>query len=317
MRKGLTGKFLRLLLQRPAASPREVQIEITNRCNFNCAVCQRHTMKGLAEKDMPYDFFCRVIARLPRVPWLILTGWGEPLIHPRFSDCVKRARAVMPHTKIRFTTNGFLLDENRFAVLAACGNVARITFSIESLDGDPGGGHMPREKVVRHIRHACAQKPAGMEIILQTLLEKGHIPRIKQLIDFGKASGADGLNLVRLDRNTAHGVRPSHQTEKRMIDDLFVYSRRAGFPLYSANRKNFWVQLATHQDRWCPRLDDYLYIDVDGNAAPCCSRRNYHLGNIVIEDWASIWNGPQLKAFRAAQVKVCKTCDSLFYHYKK
>jgi len=105
-------KFIRCVRKSCSPFPEEIQLEVTNRCNFKCKMCPREKM-NLPEKDMSIDTLDKIIKNLIRPYRFILTGWGEPLLHPHFFEIVIKIREKFPSAKIDFTTNGILLDEKK------------------------------------------------------------------------------------------------------------------------------------------------------------------------------------------------------------
>src|SRR3989304_4556679 len=111
MIKDRTIKFLRCLFNTPSKIPVEAQIEITNKCNFTCPMCPREIM-DVPLTNMDFGLFKEVVRKLSGVKDFILTGWGEPLLHPNFFEMVDFVASINPHAKIRFTTNGSLLNRD-------------------------------------------------------------------------------------------------------------------------------------------------------------------------------------------------------------
>lgn len=74
-------------------------------------------------------------------PWLArvqFQGWGamggEPLMNPDLPRWLRGIRSMMPHSQIRFVTNGLLLDRNRWVVdlLRELGNsVLKISYHLQ------------------------------------------------------------------------------------------------------------------------------------------------------------------------------------------
>lgn len=67
--------------------PRQVQIEITNRCNMDCPMCQREDL-GIELEHMSWSHFTAVVDKLTHHENITLTGWGEPFIHPQVFDMI-------------------------------------------------------------------------------------------------------------------------------------------------------------------------------------------------------------------------------------
>ncbi len=92
--------------------PRYIEIEITNRCNFNCSFCPRQIMKR-KEKDMDISLFSRILNMLTEEFNDIIISFtllGEPLLHPQFKEFVETSMNSNIFSLI-VETNGSLLTE--------------------------------------------------------------------------------------------------------------------------------------------------------------------------------------------------------------
>lgn len=114
-----------------AAGLLSANLELTNACNLRCVICptgngRMQRVKGLMREAT----FAQALAGAGPLEFVLLFQWGEPLLHPRFADLARQARASGARTLV--TTNGTLLDAPRIAGLLGSG-VDRVTVSI---DGD-------------------------------------------------------------------------------------------------------------------------------------------------------------------------------------
>src|SRR3954470_19328708 len=108
-------KLARLALKRRTDLPREVQLEVTNRCNLDCDMCPRLTLLKVPEVDMSRETFDAVLGRLDAPESITLTGWGEPLMHPQLFDFVAEINRRFEGCDVSITTNGHLLTERLVA----------------------------------------------------------------------------------------------------------------------------------------------------------------------------------------------------------
>ncbi len=60
--------------------PRKLNIEITTRCNLNCAMCMRNVWKE-GSGDMSLDTYRALLPAFPELESANIIGIGEPLLH--------------------------------------------------------------------------------------------------------------------------------------------------------------------------------------------------------------------------------------------
>jgi len=96
--------------------PHAICIELTNRCNLKCRMCQRSKMKDLEAGDMELDLFKNIIDDASdfadKMTSFDLVGLGEPLMYPYLSDALGYIKSKCPESSVTIFTNGVLLDAN-------------------------------------------------------------------------------------------------------------------------------------------------------------------------------------------------------------
>jgi radical SAM protein with 4Fe4S-binding SPASM domain len=111
--------------------PEALQIEVTNRCNFNCQMCIRHVW-NVKPLDMDLALYKKIAKScFPKLKKLILYGFGEPFIHPKILEMLRTARKNLPEDgEIIVSTNGSLITSK---IIKEIG-VNSISFSIDTVN---------------------------------------------------------------------------------------------------------------------------------------------------------------------------------------
>lgn len=311
-------KFWRNLRRTQSPLPEEVQVEITNRCNLRCPMCPRLVL-GVPDEDMPAELFAALLPKLHATRILTLTGWGEPLAHPRLIELIGAANSALPRAETRFTTNGYLMDE---AFLDALGtvDVHQVTFSVDSAreEGGQAPGHPPREEIIARIERLLARRDdRGLpRVRVQTLMFKDGRADIETLLGRLSALDLDDVALVRLDTRFDPTLeRPTWPEERALVRHLRDEGRRLGLPVSCVNEQHLLMRLAGHGDTHCLRLDNGIYINVRGQVTPCCLLHAHACGDLTRESLAEIWHGGAFQEFRDRQHIYCRGCDALTYRY--
>jgi GTP 3',8-cyclase len=115
----------------------DLRVSVTDRCNFRCQYCM--PAEGLPWLERADILTFEEIERLVRVMAamgvsdLRLTG-GEPLVRREFPRLVAMLAAVEGVEDLSLTTNGYLLERDADALVAA--GIQRVNVSIDSLQKD-------------------------------------------------------------------------------------------------------------------------------------------------------------------------------------
>ncbi len=118
------------VLREIKSDARRAYVEITTRCNLDCAMCVRQVWRD-TPGEMTWETFQAIIEGLRAFPDLrriTFGGYGEPLTHPRFPEMMARAAGL--EVGMTLTTNGLLLDETMAKKLLD----ARLDTVVVSLD---------------------------------------------------------------------------------------------------------------------------------------------------------------------------------------
>jgi len=115
--------------------PEALQIEVTNRCNFNCQMCIRRVWKAELQ-DLNFDLYKKIAeSSFSRLERLILYGLGEPFVNPNFPKMLQIARKHLPkNSTITVSTNGSLLTPTIANKILKKATADSISFSIDTMD---------------------------------------------------------------------------------------------------------------------------------------------------------------------------------------
>jgi cyclic pyranopterin phosphate synthase len=115
----------------------DLRVSVTDRCNFRCQYCMpAEGLPWLERADvLSFEEIERIVALLAQmgVTTVRLTG-GEPLVRREFPKLAAALKAVAGLQELSITTNGFLLERDAAALVAA--GVDRFNVSVDSLQRD-------------------------------------------------------------------------------------------------------------------------------------------------------------------------------------
>jgi MoaA/NifB/PqqE/SkfB family radical SAM enzyme len=311
------NKFLNI----PTEIPNFAQIEITNICNLDCQMCVRNFIK-LGIKHMDFDLFKRIVDKLDGVYTLNLTGYGEPLSHPRIIDAIKYCKSKC--FEVQTTTNGLLLDEDRKITDLVSSGLDLIAFSVETVNEVNEIAHQnlkALESIKRLIELKRELNSSTPAVTLQTLMIKGREQDLFDVIEWGALNGVDRINVARFDLNTLTDVERPDVTEEQVIFREFARLRRKYNIRIDCVQDQFYDGLKgflykhfkhfLENDKNCTRLNDFTYVSLEGDVRPCCALVNNKIYNLLDSDLRKIWNSEKYNYFRKNHFKFtwCSNCD--------
>lgn len=91
-----------------------IEINLVNICNRKCSFCPQS--KDFFRKDYislnTLEKVARNISKSGYANQITLSGFGEPILHKNFKECLSILRKKLPDNKIRIHTNGDFLKED-------------------------------------------------------------------------------------------------------------------------------------------------------------------------------------------------------------
>lgn len=295
--------------------PNAATIELTNVCNLRCEVCPVHISKR--EKGfLSLDNFKKIVDKLPAsVKKLDFTYAGEPTLN---KDCFKMVRyAARKGMRAEISTNGTQL--HRFALEEILN--PNLTLCI-CLDGATAKTHETYRRnsdfktIVGNIKRiASAPRPAGMEVVMQSLLWNRSIQELRQLKRLAKELGVDRLSLRYFsllgvdtsDRGVLKRVHPDYignddKGLRRLFRKYIPTGKDKEYSLYDHGRIRFRMSR-------CPASSSMLVL-WNGDVAPCChcGESAHRYGNLLNESFDEVMRKQPRKQIESCKLDVCKIC---------
>jgi MoaA/NifB/PqqE/SkfB family radical SAM enzyme len=176
--------------------PEALQIEVTNRCNFNCRMCIRRVWDA-RPADLNLALYKKIAASaFPRLKKLILYGFGEPLLNASLLDMLKISMENLPKdSEILVSTNGSLLSPKLSEKLLKYG-VNNISLSIDTNDLVKlryiREGSEPKS-LIKNFQHLAKirSKKASFKLGLEAVVMKTNLLDIPSLIEEAAYRGVD------------------------------------------------------------------------------------------------------------------------------
>lgn len=327
-------------LLRPISHLAKVYIEPTNLCNLDCKTCMRNVWgeKSGVMSDEIFEAIFTEIESMSVKPMVFFGGYGEPLIHPKILDWVKRLKKI--GCRVELISNGILLTEERSLQFIRAGLdmiwVSLDGASPESYEDIRLGSSLPvvidNLKKLRLIRH----KATDIDNTLPNLgiafvaMEK-NIKDLPEVLHLGMQLGATRFSISNV---LPHTHELNDQTLYKRSMQNMVGRTNISFPHVNIARmdwnditkdvlayiygRKFRLELAGYEINraidTCPFVEQgSISIRWDGNVAPCLpllhtnqyvyrqqirKTHNYILGKVREAGLLGIWNSEEYNNLR-------------------
>ncbi len=301
--------------------PRELMVETTMKCNYDCIHCFRRLLVKEELGEMDSRTFNKLIEQSVDVgvEKISFSGWGEPLVHPNIIDFIEEAKNN--GIKILLNTNGSLLDhygEELFKL-----GIDEIVVSMDAAEETiyasiRRGGHLAL--VVKGLKkiNELKKKYSSTNPILkfQFTINTLNYKQLPKLVKLARELGVVEItvsNIIPLseehEKNLACYINcsdDSNEIEKLKHEiSLLVLEKNVNVILPNFSLKT---------ERLCPFIENSAaFIRWDGGVSPCIYyahswkpvlygiRRDINavvFGNINHNHLRDIWRSPEYVVFR-------------------
>jgi len=301
----------------PRKYPVLSEIALTYRCQNRCFFCYASSPdRGRTVPEMATEQLEVVIDRIvdqARVPTVSFTG-GEPTIRTDLPELIAYAKGRGLRTNL--ITNGIRCGEKEYVALLAEAGLDSAQVSLEA------GDAATHDAVVAHhgafertVRGVCNLKQAGIHTHTNTTINARNRHVLPALIDFLADMGQEYLSMNMVIR-TGGAVGVSDVRYDQIGDIVLPLKERAQergmrFVWYSPVPYCLF-NTAAHGlgSQGCAAADGLLSVAPDGQVLPCSSFEQ-GIGNLLTEDFATIWSRREARYWRDKEFLPpgCKDCD--------
>ncbi len=263
--------------------PREIILEVTNRCNLACRYCHFHGQGAVRKRPlgfMPRRIWERVLEEIgawPEPCTLLTHGAGEPLLYPELEELLRRALAL-PRLHVGFMTNGMLLtpEISRRLVALQLDSLALSIDGVRPESNDYFRRHADLRLIEENVRELIAARERAAAVKPVLIFNMVGYPEILDQEDEYVARW-----LPHADQVTISTFRP-------------VGSRR------------LWAAAAAPPFMPCRLLSEQMVIACSGDVGLCCEDINLEVpvGRVMDEDLLAIFNRSEvLRRYRQAHAR--------------
>lgn len=283
--------------------PVEALVAVTYRCNSRCVMCNIWQEKPGVE--VPASFYERLPSTLRNIN---LTG-GEPFLRKDLPEIVEVIKKRCHDPRMVINSNGFmpeLIEKAAKKIISISGKTGiRV-----SLDGI-GEAHDKTRGVPgafdRSVRTLKLLKGAGVKDLgIAFTAVGGNVSEMEKVYALSKELGVEFTVAVAHSSevyfkadNTGNKIDPGALREQfgRLVKSELrgLHPKRWYRAYFEWGLYNYALGKGRLID--CKALGDFFYLDPKGDIYPC-NVLNRPLGNLVEQDFDTLWNSPEALATR-------------------
>ncbi len=241
---------------------KRVYLELTNRCNLNCAMCFRHTWKTV-EGDMDLNLLKSLknqLEDLPDLDSVFFGGIGEPTVYPHFKEAVDHFN----NYQLLLTSNG-IMDEEKAQLI--CENFSEVFFSFDQYhEGTPETKQILKQTFSYFKNYLTKNHTVTPRVGIAYVLTRSNEKQLFEVMDLMRVYGFRTLHLSHLMPLEESGCKEILYTRYENPEGKALLNRILAY--FDINTSMPYMELKT--ERRCRFIDNgYIYIDIYGEVIPC------------------------------------------------
>jgi hypothetical protein len=267
--------------------PKSVKIELTARCDFQCAFCASHT-RPRAWADMPWERYARLVRELRElgVEQLGVFYLGESFTCDWLADAIRYAKRVCGYPYVFLTTNGRLATAARVRECMLAG-LDSLKFALNCFGPE-------------QLHAVAGVEPEEFHVIVRNIQDARRV-RDEIERESGHRCGLYCSSLL-LDEAQPLRMKPALAEVLPYVDEHYW------LPLYGESGKRKPLP--------CWPLFKEGHITWDGALSACCLDHSprFHMGNLDETPFLEAWHGAAFRRLREAHLAgdvsgtVCEQC---------
>ncbi len=290
--------------------PRNIQLELTTRCNLKCINCPR---KDIPIKDMTFDEFKIILSNFPRVSGISYLGLGETFLNNDVFEITKYAKSKGIQVTA-FTNGSMLVKQMRKKILDS--GFDHVIFSVDGALKEtherirPGSNFDSLKEIIRNLKSEAKAVNNPVKLGFSVVRTRSNVEELPGIIELASELGIDGVLIEDVEvvfekqfypsdynwlRKEALHLASDEEKKgfKKIICLTIKKAKQAGIEIYMDK-----TLLPLRKRGGCKFPWQFVGVRANGEISVCCLIGVFSNGNIFEQSLSEIWNNSKYKKLR-------------------
>ncbi len=292
-----------------AGYPYKIEVEITNKCNKRCVICE-HTYWREPPRDITFEQFKYIIDQFPRLRWINMTGEGSSFLNSDFLKMINYARSK--DISVNFVDEFDFIDENNARKLVETGvnciwismdGATKETYERIKIGCDFNRAIKNIKNLIKIKKELKSPLPTICFRFVITTLNFQEMPKMVELIrslgDLGEGSRLEFVGLLKFPEIEQFYLP---EVPRDILEATNQLAQKLKLPVAFTHLDDKYLRDVSQCAAWYEP-----YIMMGGYVLPCCAvlmsnrrdfLREHCFGNIFEKPFKEIWYSERYKKFR-------------------
>ena len=291
--------------------PPRLTISLTTRCNLQCFICRPEGLKG---KDLKFENIYKLKKAIKYAQTINLTGWGEPLLYPRFEDVLNYIYSLnCKKNLIQVTTNGTRLSDHTARLLK--GRLKSLTISLNAATAETYNKQMKNgdfEKTLSAIRRFLSSlgEKERLKINLSFVAHTRNFQEIPDFVVLAHDLGISAVTIIHymvgIAEHRQYSLLNVRNEYNVIVDRAKAIGNRLDVLVHTP--RQFFSEKKRSVNE-CLSPFNECFIEVNGDVFPCCFCGTYRIGNVYKGTFEDVWFSEAYRKLRKKRyLQGCQNC---------
>ena len=295
----------------PQAKVSTIYVELTSICNSSCPGCGSFSVLSGSREPLGADAWRTIIEQLISLGVELRVTGGEPTLHPEFEDIIN----YIDTNSIPFAlfTNARWGDPVR--TITFLGSLDHLECLLVSVHGAEPATHEAftatpgsLEETLTNVRLATA---AGLDVNSSTVITHQNYKQLPEIFTLARSTGIERHTLSRYFGPPLPGIEASEAELAYAVRSVETMRSNGYGPKNGQDTIHFGGPIprcfVNNSSNGCMAGFAHAAIDCWGNLKPC-SHLSISAGNLLEEDFETLWRSPVMEDWRKAYLAQCDGC---------
>jgi len=331
-------RYIKITLLYAPVRPEQIQIDITDRCNYRCPTCSKW-LQTSSEHELTTDEWKTFLTRAAKLPFSrrVVFAGGEPLLRSDIVELVYHASKLKLNSVI--VSNGSLLNEIKLRQLQDAG-LNYLMISLNALDAnmhnETRGVTQSYNRIMQVIKIYKTNRGA-INLGIASIIMERNIEHILPLVDFVIEHKLHGIMFqAYMDDAVHHPFRGEYQKFREtdwyetnpevvrhydqldaLIDALLLRQRQGAQILNAPSQlramKTFYHNPVQYHNIPCAAGITSFMVDAYGDVRLCFGFDP--VGNILKQEPYNIWKSSKAVDLRKQIARCLRSCRIMNHIY--
>jgi radical SAM protein with 4Fe4S-binding SPASM domain len=290
-------------------TPKSLFIEISNKCNFSCAICANSFRKyGDPNEEMSLKDFTTLFNKLSFIPKKIIITGGEPFLNPDLFEIL----SFIEKKNINYAlyTNGYTSPTTKFLnLLSRSKNLTNIAVSLHSsephehelITRKKGSFQKTIKNIQKYVRY-------NIPTVTNTVITDKTPQNFLKMVALSESLGCDFTGFTKFVRPDGISDCSFKPPGRERFFDIFQQIKKNSIENKVAIDCAPFCEIGFLAEP-CFSGRTFCSINSSGTISPCIFS-NYELGNIFQTSFDSIWFSENAMKWRLMATESCLECTT-------